>query len=248
MNRRINQILEYLTDHEKAEVNTLSALLNVSQVTIRKDLTELEKDGIIIREHGSARLRSPDDINSRIAYHYESKLKIAEKAAELISSGDTLMIESGSCCALLAETLAREKNDLTVITNSAFICEKISANPSCQAILLGGTFQPDSRVTVGPLVRSSAMNYFVDCFFIGTDGYSRQTGFTNKDQMRMQAVRDMAPQAEQIIILTESEKFSKRGVVPMNIPSQPRVVITDRNVPPETADELKEKNIKVIQV
>ena len=115
MKKRSNQILELLADENKMEVSLLAEKLGVSQVTIRKDLDELESKGIIVREHGFALLRSMDDINGRIAYHYEAKRKIAQKAEELISDGDTIMIESGSCCALLADTLTISKKDLTII-------------------------------------------------------------------------------------------------------------------------------------
>ena len=105
MKNRTNKILELLTSEKRIEVSQLAEYLGVSQVTIRKDLDALEAKGIIKREHGHAVLCSTDDINGRIAYHYEEKKKIALKATELVHEGDTIMIESGSCCALLADTL-----------------------------------------------------------------------------------------------------------------------------------------------
>ena len=118
MKNRGNKILELLTKDNKIEVSHLAEELGVSQVTMRKDLDTLESKGVIKREHGFALLCSTDDINGRIAYHYEEKRKIAQKAAGLVSNGDTIMIENGSCCALLADTLTATKKDLTIITNS----------------------------------------------------------------------------------------------------------------------------------
>ncbi len=116
MKNRTNKILELLTSEKRIEVSQLAEYLGVSQVTIRKDLDALEAKGIIKREHGHAVLCSTDDINGRIAYHYEEKKKIALKATELVHEGDTIMIESGSCCALLADTLTQLHKDLTIIT------------------------------------------------------------------------------------------------------------------------------------
>ena len=130
MKSRISKILEMLSNENKIEVTALSEALGVSQVTIRKDLDELERKGIIVREHGFAILHSIDDINGRIAYHYGEKKKIAEKAAELVNNGCTIIIENGSCCALLAETIAELKKDVTIITNSAFIADYIRKKPS----------------------------------------------------------------------------------------------------------------------
>ncbi len=248
MHKRANQILEFLTEEKKMEVSQLAQKLGVSQVTVRKDLDELESQGIIVREHGFACLRSTDNLLGRIAYHYEAKQKIARRGAKLIADGDTLMIESGSCCALLAEELTVSKKDLTIITNSAFIADYIRGKSNFQIILLGGIYQQDSQVLVGPMIRQCVENFYVTHFFIGTDGYSRRTGFTNRDQMRAQAVRDMARQAEHIVFLTESGKFARHGVVPLNLKDYPRTVITDDRIPKETADELSQCQIELITI
>ena len=86
------------------------------------------------------------------------------------------MIENGSCCALLADTLTATKKDLTIITNSAFIAEYIRGKSNFQINLLGGIYQQDSQVMVGPMILQCVENFFVDRFFIGTDGYSTKTG------------------------------------------------------------------------
>ena len=247
MKNRGNKILELLTKDNKIEVSHLAEELGVSQVTMRKDLDTLESNGVIKREHGFALLCSTDDINGRIAYHYEEKRKIAQKAAGLVSNGDTIMIENGSCCALLADTLTATKKDLTIITNSAFIAEYIRGKSNFQINLLGGIYQQDSQVMVGPMILQCVENFFVDRFFIGTDGYSTKMGFTNQDQMRAQAVRDMARQAEEVIVLTESEKFSKRGIVPLNLKDQVKAVITDSEIDSFYEAELISKRIQVIK-
>lgn len=244
-NRR-NQIIDLLSRKEKIDVTDLSDILGVSQVTIRKDLNDLEDRGIITREHGYAQLKSSEDIGGRLAYHYDAKRKIAARAAELIQDGDTLMIESGSCCALLADELAQTKKNLTLITNSAFIADYIRNKADFDVVLLGGIYQKSSQVLVGPMVRQCASDYYVRYLFIGTDGYSPKTGFTNSDQMRAQAVRDMAQQAQEVVVLTESEKFSTNGIIPMNLPDQPRKVITDSMIPQEYIDALGKKNCEVV--
>lgn len=248
MENRLNKILELLTQENKMEVCILAEQLGVSQVTVRKYLDQLEKKGIIKREHGFARLCSIDDINGRIAYHYEVKKEIASKAATLISDGDTIMIESGSCCALLADALTFLKKDLTIITNSAFIADHIRGKSNFQVILLGGIYQQDSQVMVGPMVRQCVENFYVDLFFIGTDGYSSKVGFTNRDQMRAQAVRDMSRQAQEVIVLTESEKFTKHSIVPLNLKGQIKTVITDSQIDKVSIAELETQEIQIITI
>lgn len=247
MNIRQNKILELLAVHQKMEVTDLSMQLGVSQVTIRKDLDALEQTGIIKREHGFAILSSTNDILGRLAYHYDDKRQIALKASRLIHDGETIMIESGSCCAILAETLTETKKNLTIITNSAFIADYIRKQTDFEIVLLGGIYQHDSQAMVGPMVRQCAENFWVENFFIGVDGYSIRTGFTNQNQLRAQAVRDMAHQAEKIIVLTESEKFKKHGSVPLNITSQVSYVITDDNIDSTTEMHLVNQSIQILK-
>ena len=246
MPARTNRILEILTERERVEVSALAEELDVSQVTMRKDLTELERRGLIRREHGFAVLRSADNVEGRLAYHYEEKRTIARRAAELVHDGDTIMVESGSCCALLVAELAAAGRDVTVVTNSAFIAGYVRDAASVQTVLLGGIYQKDSQVMVGPMVRSCVEGFYVDLLFAGTDGFSPRTGFTNSDQMRAQAVRDMASHAERVVLLTESEKFSRHGTVPLALDEKDLAVITDTHVSAEARAELEAAGVELI--
>ena len=247
MYKRQSQILDLLAKNKKMEVTKLSELLNVSQVTIRKDLVILENSGIIVREHGYARLNESDDINNRLARHYETKQKIAKLAVESIENGETVMIESGSCCALVALEIARSKKDVTLITNSAFIADYIRKIGSVKVILLGGEYQNESQVMVGPLTRKCVEAFFVDKLFIGTDGFTIETGFTGNDYMRSEAVKDMAKQASRVMIVTDSDKFSQKGVVNLIEIEKVACVYTDDNIPSKIEDYLNKRNIKVIK-
>lgn len=247
MNKRQSQILDLLTQNKKLKVTELSDVLNVSQVTIRKDLSALEDSGIIVREHGYAKLNESDDINNRLAYHYDIKQKIAERAVESIEDGETVMIESGSCCALVALEIAKTKKDVTLITNSAFIADYIRKIGNVRIILLGGEYQEESQVMVGPITRKCAEGFFVDKLFIGTDGFTKETGFTGNDYMRSEAVKDMAKQASNVIIVTDSVKFQQKGVVSLLDTKKVSYVYTDSNIPEETEEYLIENNIKIIK-
>ena len=246
MGKRDRRILEILTTQGKVEVAYLSQVLGVSEVTVRKDLDALQAKGLVVREHGFATLANPNDVGGRLAYHYKEKLRIARAAAELVPDDSTVMIESGSCCALLASVLTELRSGVTIITNSAFIADYIRRSSDFQIILLGGIYQQDARVMVGPMVRQCAENFWVDRFFIGVDGWSARAGFTNQDQMRAQAVRDIARQADCVIVLTESEKFSRHGTVPLNLKDRVRTVITDKDIDAQTAAELESSGIEIL--
>ena len=248
MNKRQTQILELLTQNKKIEVTKLSELLGVSQVTIRKDLDALAESGMLVREHWYATLNKSDDMNIRLAYHYEQKQEVAKKAVESIQHGETIMIESGSCCALVALEIAKTKKDVTLISNSAFIADYIRKHTAIKIILLGGEYQHESQVMVGPIMRKCAESFFVDKLFIGTDGFSIETGFTGNDYMRCEAVKDMARQANKVIIVTESDKFHQKGVSNLIEVDKVSCIYTDQGIPQEVEEFFKEKHIQVEKV
>lgn len=247
MKERQNRILDALTKHEKLEVKELAEMMEVSQVTIRKDLDALTQQGLIIRNHGYATLNNSDDMNNRLAYHYEMKQRIAKKVCEDIHDGETIMIESGSCCALVALEIAQSKKNITIITNSAFIADYIR-NEDIKVILLGGEYQASSQVLVGPITINNAKNFFVDKYFIGADGFSEKSGFTGKDYLRAETVREMAKQAAHVIVVTESEKFGHIGTVNLLDTNNVAKVYTDTHIPEEDEVYLNEMNVEVIKV
>lgn len=250
MTERKNQILALLSNRKdkRIEVSDLSDILNVSQVTVRKDLDYLAKTGIIIREHGYAILSDTNETFSRLAINYDTKRRIAERAAQFIEDGETLMLEFGSCCALLAEELAQKKKDLTIITNCAFTADYIRKKTFSQIVLLGGIYQHEAQALVGPMVRDGAANFFVKKLFIGFEGFSEEFGITGSDQLRVQAVKDMARQAEQIIVLGDHTKFDTKGTVPINLNNKITHIITDTNLSDEKVRKVSKFNIEVIRV
>lgn len=246
MGKRDTQILETLTSQGRAEVAYLSQLLGVSEVTVRKDLDALQAKGLIVREHGFAMLVNPNDVGGRLAYHYDEKCQIARAAAALVTDGSTVMVESGSCCALLARELADTKEGVTIVSNSAFIADYVRDSANVSVTLLGGTYQRDSQVMVGPLVHTCAQEFYVDRLFIGMDGWIEGVGPTNADQMRADAVRSMAESAAEVVILTESEKFGRHGAVPLRLASKPVTLVTDASIPDEWRHSVERSGVKVI--
>ena len=114
--------------------------------------------------------------------------------------------------------------------------------------MLGGYYQPESQVLVGPMTRKCSEIFFSDKFFIGTDGYMPGYGFTGKDHMRSQTVIDLAENARDIFILTESEKFQRQGVLGLVRLEKVAGVFTDERIPVGIEAQLLEKNIALHKV
>ena len=248
MSEMQNRILEYVMDNQRADVAELAAMMAVSAVTIRKHLDKLERDGLLRREHGYAVAASEDHMLSRLAQHHDIKRRIARRAAESVADGETVMIESGSSCALLARTLFETGREVTIITNSAFIADYTRRLPSSRTVLLGGNYQAESQVCVGPLAVAAAKNFFVGKLFIGVDGYTEESGFTAKNLQRAEMVRAMAAQAEQLVVLTESLKFPRLGAVRLVAASEVHTLYTDDRLPKPIQTHLTDAGVTLVKV
>jgi DeoR/GlpR family transcriptional regulator of sugar metabolism len=248
MTDRHNKILDVLTKNQKVEVTALAKLLSVSQVTTRKDLDSLEQRGLIRREHGYACVDLINDMSKCIAYNYDVKKRIARQAAETVQDGETVFIESDSICALLAEELVNTRRDVTIVTNSVFITNHISRAPNGKIILLGGYFEKDAQVTVGPMTSKCAEIFFSDKFFIGVEGFSETVGFTGRDHMRAETIQSLAGQVKDIIVLTDSETLSRPGVVGLVRTDKVAKVYTDDDIPPEVEMYLQGRDVEIRKV
>lgn len=244
MHMRHTKLLNIVNNKKRVAVTELAEDLDVSEVTIRKDLSTLERMGLLRREHGYAAMTSSDDIGNHLSFNYEVKRKIALHAAESVHNGETVMIESGSCCTLLAEELAANRRDVTIITNSAFIAAFVRKEANAHVILLGGEYQNESQVMVGPMVKKCVQDFYVDKIFVGTDGFNKN-GFMGNNLMRAEAIRSMAENAKRIIVLTESSKFTQTGVVSLFPLDNIDAVYTDEDVPPEAMQLLHAKNVHI---
>ncbi len=248
MSTRQLTLLESIVGAGRIAVAELAGIAHVSTVTIRKDLDDLEARGLIRRERGVAMLVSPDDPAGRLAYHYAEKARIAAAAAATVNDGETVMIEAGSCCAILAEQISIQCTGITIVTNSAFIAQRLGAHPMVSTVLLGGEQQHDSRVLVGPMVELCARQFIVDRLFIGTDGFTPSLGFTARDYMRATAVRALASRAERVVVLTESEKLGSHGPVPLLDAHDVAALWTDSAAPDAQVDALTGAGVEVVTV
>lgn len=247
MHTRRMQILKDISAQEKISVSELASKYQVSQVTIRSDLKVLERNGLTRRIHGGASSRSDERIMNRLNSNYEVKLRIAERAAQMVESGETIIIESGSTNALLAKKLGETK-DVTIVTNSCFIADFVRDMPRIKMILLGGDYQSDAEVCVGPLTRQALQSFYVDKLFIGSDGYMEDDGFTCVNLQRAEIVAAMSKRAKRAIVLTDSSKFFTRGVARQVSLSEISSVITDEGIPAGVREAFIQHHIELITV
>jgi len=247
MNAREIKILDILAVHRKIAVKLLAEMLNICIVTLRKDLDNLEKCGIIIRTHGYACLNDSNYTGRRIAINHSIKKRIAKAAAQIVEEGETVMLASGSCCALLAEELALAKKNVTIITNSVFIANYIHKQ-DIKLILLGGYLQPESQVLVGPLTIQCGQAFFFEKFFMGTNGFISGYGFTGGDHLQVETTIELAKGARKNYILTEAAKFYSHGAYSLIQLDKIAGVYTDDTIPKDAEADLINNNVMLHKV
>lgn len=241
--QRTVKILDILAVNKTVKISMLADMLGISNVTLRKELNKLEKRGIIKRSHGYVSLEGADITSKRLAFNHLVKRKIAKAASDTIGEGETIMLESGSCCALFAEELVLARKNITIVTNSTFIANYVSDLSDIKIILLGGCFQPDSQVAVGPMTINCAESIFCDKFFIGVDGFVPDIGFTGSDLLRAETVMGLTKRANKVFVITDAEKFYRRGTYSLISMDKLTGVFTDVNIPKEAEASLLKNNV-----
>lgn len=242
---RYNIILGYVSRIGRAGVSELASATGTSAVTIRKDLDDLSGKGLLRREHGYAVPMDTDDINFKMAVNYDKKCAIARTASKFVNEGETILIEAGSTCVLFAEELVKSGKAVTIVTNSVHLANYINDSSLVNIILLGGNYQKKHQDVVGPLTKLCVQTFHFDKIFIGTDGFSKEYGFTVDDINRADTLLSMIKSAEHTVILTESDKFGKAGSVPFLKFDEVDELITDNGISSNDISFLKRSGIKV---
>lgn len=238
MNSRQQTILQTVIDKGRMSVADLAKMTGVSEVTIRQDLNTLEKQSYLRRTHGFAVPLDSDDVETRMMNNYTVKRELADYAASLVSAGETVFIENGSCNALLARRLG-EQRDVTIITVSSYIAHLLK-DALCDVILLGGIYQKKSESVVGPLTRQYIQQVHFSKAFIGIDGWQPETGFTGRDMMRSDVVNAVLEKGSEAIILSDSSKFGAVHPYTLGVGNRFNRVITDARLPVETQHQLEQ--------
>lgn len=247
-NHRQLEIIDLLQTEAKVNVSELTQRFGVSLVTVRQDLKKLEDQGVLKRTHGGAvSVDNGYDTSTRMWNNYEQKLRIAQRAASMVNDGETVIIETGSTCSLLARELAA-KRGVTVITNSVFLCNFVRRSPALDVVLLGGSFQHDAEANVGPLTKIGLAQFAVDKCFIGADAISEEKGISTINLFRAEVVRAMRESTKKMIVLATSDKVGASAVASSFPLTSVHMVITDKGIVEGGEEMLMRHGIQVSTV
>lgn len=241
-------ILELLIQHNSILVTDLATHLNVSSVTIRKDLTDLEREKKLNRNHGKAILIDPyidnRNVSEKEKLYVEEKRLIGMKAASLITPKDSILIASGTTMHALARSIV-PVDELTVIAASMEVSNILASEKNIYIIQLGGILRHSSLSVVGKYAENILADFSCSKLFIGVDGIDLDFGITTTNMMEASLNRVMMQTAQKTIVLADSSKFGRRGFSKIADMEDVDHIITDSHIPPSTALRLEEMGIEV---
>jgi DeoR family galactitol utilization operon repressor len=243
---RKSVILDLLMAESSVSVSLLAKRLNVTVVTARADLAALEEEGLLVRTHGGAVPAQHPKIMERTQTNKEQKGAIAKAAASMVKDGDTIIVTAGTTTALIAKYLLG-KRDIHIVTNNTLLLTYARANPQLRVTLIGGEFRPSEEGVVGPMALASIDQFHVTKAFIGIDGASIKQGFTANSVESADLVRKMAEQADEVIAISDSQKFGKPGfarILPFNGVD---ALVTDNNLTQEFEKELAVAEVRIVK-
>lgn len=245
---RRQKIMELLRRERKVYVAELAKLFHVTEETIRRDLEKLENQDLLRRSYGGAVLSesTSEDLSytRRSAINSESKLRIADKAVELIHDGDTIMMDSSTTCQALLQQLKGQRS-ITVITNSIRLMNDFM-NSGFQMICTGGKMRESSCALTGSTAYQTLHNYFVDYAFISCKGIDMDKGVMESNESESKIKEIMMEQARKTVLLVDHSKFNKTAFVKCDDFSHIHCVVTDEEPSREWQDFFLERHIRLI--
>jgi DeoR/GlpR family transcriptional regulator of sugar metabolism len=248
-NQRREKIMDFLREDGSAKVANLGKLFKVTEVTIRQDLEKLEKDGLIVKEHGGAYLKNVEDqVRNFSLTHQENMEKkslIAEKSLEFIESGDTIILDSGSTTTEIAKRLRGMKH-LTVITNALNIALMLGAEPGIEVMVTGGEFKPPTLSLTGQKAADFFKGLNVQKLFLATAGISLKSGLTYPSISDIVVKKAMIEAADITYLVADSSKIGKRALASLGALSLIDFIITDESIEERHKEVFRDNEIELI--
>jgi len=248
---RHKYILNALKENGFVKVSEIAKELDVTSVTIRKDLKSLEKKKLLYRTHGSASPINPHavdiDLHEKEKMHTGEKRNIALAACALIEPNDSIIISSGSTTHIFAEEL-NPSYSLTAVCASLKTSMILNNCNNIEVIQLGGIVRKNSFSAVGDFASRILNDLTCSKLFLGVDGIDIENGITNSNVEEAMLNKKMMSASLRTIILSDSTKFGRRGFGKICTLDKIDVIITDSGIPEATASAIEEMGIELIIV
>ena len=247
---RQSEIIKMITGKGAVMTAELVRIFDVSIETIRRDLLELEKQGLLQRVHGGAirvgEMKPIVDLPQRKELDKESKIELCETAAMLVEEGDIICIDSGSTAVYFAEALKRRLSKLTVVTHSLDIFNILTEKDGFQVILCAGYFMKEEKAFYGYFVQETLKKLHVQKAFLFPSAISLQGGVGDYIEELQQVQRQMMQCSDKVYFLANNEKFEKHALLKLCDMSDAYIYVADENLNESYRKLYREAGLNII--
>jgi DeoR family fructose operon transcriptional repressor len=243
-------ILQQARRDSRVDVAGLAADLDVTTETVRRDLTTLERQGLVRRVHGGAipveRLRIEPTLAARDSHMQTEKERIAKAALDEVPEGGSILLDAGTTTARLADLLPAER-ELTVVTNALPIAMMLAARPNLTVLSVGGRVRGRTLAGVDDWAVRILHDTFVDVAFVATNGISAEHGLTTPDMAEAAVKRAMLASGHRTVLLADHTKVGQGHFARFGSLEDVDVFITDTGLDAETAAQLETLGPRVVR-
>lgn len=252
---RYQIILDGMHKTGSVSVDALAEQLNVTEVTIRRDLDALERKGLLHRTHGGAMpiqplfyepFRRDRSFVMQVERQADEKRRIGYAAAALIQPDETIAVTPGTTAAAVVRALPLNYN-LTVVTSTANVAVELSKRKDIKVFVTGGTLHGEWFSLVGPHAQRSLENILIHTLFVGADGLDPQWGATSFDQDEAELLRTMVERSQRHIAVVDHTKFGKVGNWKICASQNLQAVVTDTQATEEMVAPFHEMGAEIIR-
>jgi len=247
--QRIKVIKDIMIKNKSVDIATLTNILNVSDVTVRKDLEKLEQERFLVKNHGGAVIIDSDEPAIKEDFVIENcleKEQIASLAYTLVEDGDTIFLGYGSTCYKFAKNL-KEKKNITVVTTNVNALNELLPNIR-KTILIGGeiTYRNGMMFSAGELTAENLKGIYVNKSFMSVDAVDLMAGFTVNDVSNLSVLKLIPKLSKQVILLVDHSKFDKIGFYQIAPICSLNCIVSNDKLNDKYKQFFYEKNIKVL--
>ncbi|MFQ5984447.1 MAG: DeoR/GlpR family DNA-binding transcription regulator [Alphaproteobacteria bacterium] len=245
---RQTAILRAVTLKGLCTVAELANELEVSDETIRRDIKLLARDGLVRKVHGGVSLPDPlhePGYHQRLQQNAEAKRAIAQLAAEQVQNGDSLMLDTGSTTAYVANAL-RDRRELLVVTNSVDIARTLATRNGNRVYMAGGELRADDGAALGPSATTFVEQFRVRLAFLSIGAIDLEDGLMDYDLSEAEFSRVVMGRAERRIVVADHTKFGHRALVEVAPLDAIDALVTDIEPPGSFAEQLKQAGVTVL--
>lgn len=247
------EIVELVNLHNSMRVEELAERFQVSAVTIRQDLSFLERNGYVVRSHGGA---IPNrGMIAELSHHEKRqhnssiKAKIGQAALGFIHNDDAIILDSGTTTREIAIGLKQKAlNQLLVMTNGLDIAIELADTANIEVLMTGGKLRKNALSFSGPQAEQDLAHYHFNTFFLGVDGFDLNAGITTHNEQEASLNRLMANISNRVIAVTDSSKFGRQSCHVIRKFNDIDVLITDSGIPHEYLLAFQTQGVEVVVV